>query len=211
MKIAFFSESIADESALKILVAGILDEEIEETNLPNKLIYRSSSHLDKDLPSVIAGVHYNSNAEVLVVVSDSDDRIVHIKQHEELYEEKCRLCQLQKAADYSVSKLQPVVGKEILKVAVGVPIPAIEAWYLCGVNAQVSESTWNRKQNGERISYDRKSLKIQLYGNDRPPMKVLTEKAIESARKLTNELERLEQLFPEGFGNFANKIRSWKR
>ena len=31
MKIAFFSESVADEAALKILVAGILNEEIEET------------------------------------------------------------------------------------------------------------------------------------------------------------------------------------
>ena len=29
MKIAFFSESVADESALKILVSGILEEEIE--------------------------------------------------------------------------------------------------------------------------------------------------------------------------------------
>ena len=210
MKIAFFSESIADESALKVLVAGILNEEIEDTNLPNRLEYRSSSHLDKNLPIVIAAVHYNSDAEILVVVSDSDDTIVHTKRHEELSEEKCRLCQLQKATDYAVSKLQQVVGKPTLRVAVGVPVPAIEAWYLCGVNAQVSEAAWIRKQTGERISYDRKSLKIQLYGNDRPPMKVLTEKAVESAQRLINEIEQLEQMFPEGFGVFANKLRSWK-
>lgn len=210
MKIAFFSESIADESALKILVAGILDEEIEETNLPNRLEYRSSSHLDKNLPSVISAVHYNSDAEALIVVSDSDDTVVHTKQHKE-DNEKCRLCQLQKAANKTVSKLQAFAGNEVIKVAVGVPVPAIEAWYLCGVNAQINEAAWIRKQNGERISYDRKSLKVELYGNDRPPMRLLTEKAIESAKKLKNNLEQLEQLFPEGFGLFANEIRSWRR
>lgn len=211
MKIAFFSESIADESALKILVAGILGEEIEETNLPNRLEYRSSSHLDKNLPSVISAVHYNSDAEALIVVSDSDDTVVHTQRHRETDNEKCRLCQLQKAANKTVAKLQAFAGNEVIKVAVGVPVPAIEAWYLCGVNAQVNEAAWIRKQNDERISYDRKSLKLELYGNDRPPMRLLTEKAVESAKRLKNDLERLEQLFPEGFGLFANEIRSWKR
>ena len=79
------------------------------------------------------------------------------------------------------------------------------------MNAQINEAAWIRKQNGERISYDRKSLKVELYGNDRPPMRLLTEKAIESAKKLKNNLEQLEQLFPEGFGLFANEIRSWRR
>lgn len=60
MKIAFFSESIADESALKILAAGILNDEVEETDLPNRLQYRSSSHLDRDLPAVIKAVHYST-------------------------------------------------------------------------------------------------------------------------------------------------------
>lgn len=210
MKIAFFSESIADEAALKILVARILGEEIEETNLPNRLEYRSSSHLDRNLPAVISAVHYNSNAEALIIVSDSDDTPVHTKEHEKFFNERCRLCQLQKATDDKISKLREVEEKGIIKVAIGVPVPAIEAWYLCGVNAHINEVTWIRKQNGEQISYDRKSLKIELYGNDRPPLKILTEKAVESAESLTGKLEQLEQLFPQGFGTFAGKIRSWK-
>ncbi|MBX7171075.1 MAG: hypothetical protein K1X72_08960 [Pyrinomonadaceae bacterium] len=212
MKIAFFSESVADESALKILVSGILQEEIEETDLPNKLIYRSCTHLDKDLPAVINAVHYNSNAEALIVVSDSDDTPVHINDHEENENEKCRLCQLRKAIEKSLSKLQTFEGKNLLKVAIGVPVPAIEAWYLIGINPQVSSNYWIRFQNGEKIRYDRQKLKEQVYGTARPSLKLETERAIEeSTRIVENELiEDLETNFPQGFGKMADEVRNWK-
>ncbi len=211
MKIAFFSESPADEAALKTLIAGILGEEIEETDLPNTIIQRSSSHVDKLLPNVIKAVHYNSNAEALIVVSDSDDTPVHAQEHETKENNNCRLCQLRKTVNETVSKLQNVTGKKIIRIAIGVPIPAIEAWYLCGVNAHVNEATWIRKQNGERIQYDRKSLKAELYGNDRPSLEILKEKAIESAERLVEDLKPLEEFFPQGFGSLINEIRGWKK
>jgi hypothetical protein len=212
MKIAFFSESVADESALRIFVAGILGEEIEATNLPNRLIYRSSSHLDKDLPAVIKAVHYNSDAEALIVVSDSDDTPVHTKDHEENKIGKCRLCQLRTAVGETLSKLQAVAGKDIIKVAVGVPVPAIEAWYLYGINPQLYEATWIRRQSGENIAYDRKSLKEEIYGTSRPSLDLETERAAAEAERIIKSglLEDLEQAFPFGFGSFANEVRSWK-
>lgn len=208
MKIAFFSESPADEAALKIIVAGILGEEIEETDLPNTIERRSASHVDKLLPNVIKGVFYWTDAEALIVVSDSDDTFVHTKEHETELNEQCRLCQLRKAVAETVSKLK---GKKTFRVAVGVPVPAIEAWFLCGINPHVNEATWIRKQNGERISYDRKSLKVELYGNDRPAIETLKEKAIESAERLIEDLEQFEELFPQGFGCLINEIRGWKQ
>jgi len=212
MKIAFFSESVADESALRILVAGILGEEIEQTNLPNRLEYRSSSHLDRDLPAVIKAVHYNSDADALVVVSDSDDSPVHTSEHEENHVEKCRLCQLRRAVEDTALRLRPVAGKDIIKVAVGVPVPAIEAWYLFGINPQLYEATWIRKQNGERIAYDRKRLKEEIYGTNRPSIELETRRAIiESKRIVENRLlEDLEKAFPFGFGSLINEVRSWK-
>jgi hypothetical protein len=212
MKIAFFSESTADEAALKILVAGILGEQIEETNLPNKLIYRSSSHLDKTLPAVIRAVHYNSDAEALVIVSDSDDTPVHTKTHEETQIEECRLCQLRKAIAETLSKLQPVAGKGIIKVSVGVPVPAIEAWYLYGINPQLYEATWIRKQNGENITYNRKSLKQEIYGTVRPTIDLETECAVKEVKRIIESelLENLQKDFPYGFGSMAHEIRSWK-
>jgi len=211
MKIAFFSESLADEAALKIIVAGILGEEIEETDLPNTMIQRSSSHVDKLLPSVINAIHYGSNAEALIVVSDSDDTLVHVQSHEEEENDDCRICKLRKIISETVSKLQEVPGKEIIKVAIGVPVPAIEAWYLCGVNGQVNEVAWIRKQNGGQVPYDRKSLKIELYGSDRPSIETLREKAVESAERLVENLEQLEDFFPQGFGCLTNEVRNWKK
>lgn len=213
MKIAFFSESVADEAALKILVAGILNEEVEETNLPNRLEYRSSSHLDRDLPVVISAVHYNSNADALIVVSDSDDTPVHTAEHEELRNEKCRLCQLRKTIDEKVSKLRAVAGKEMLKVAIGIPVPAIEAWYLIGKNPQLYETTWIRQQNGEKITYDRMKLKKKAYGTTRPSIDLETEKAKNEAKRIVknNLFEEFEKAFPYGFGTLANEVRSWMK
>jgi len=212
MKIAFFSESTADESALRILVAGILDEEIEETDLPNRLQYRSSSHLDRDLPSVINGVYYNSNADAFIVASDSDNTPVHIAQHENEEHEKCRLCNLRKAVETSLIRLKEVAGREMLKVAIGVPVPAIEAWYLIGKNPHVSEFTWIRKQNGENITYDRMRLKEQVYGTIRPSLQLETERAIEESERIVknNLLKNLEESFPYGYGKYADEIKSWK-
>jgi hypothetical protein len=212
MKVAFFSESTADESALKILVSGILEDEIEETDLPNKLIYRSSTHLDRDLPAVISAVYYNSNADALIIASDSDDTPVHISEHEDKENDKCRLCQLKKAVEMSLSRLQTFEGKELLKVAVGVPVPAIEAWYLFGINPQVSENYWIRFQNGEKIRYDRRKLKELVYGTHRPSLQKETECAIKEATRIVeNELfEGLTKDFPQGFGKMAGEVRLWK-
>lgn len=213
MKIAFFSESTADEAALKILVAGILEDEIEDTDLPNTLIYRSSSHLDKDLPSVINAVHYNSNAEALVVASDSDDTPVHVMEHENIENEKCRLCKLKKVVKNAISKLQALQGKGVLKVSIGVPVPAIEAWYLYNINPHVSEATWIFKQNGGKIRYDRQKLKELVYETTRPSLQKETECAVKEASRIVESdlLEGLENSFPQGFGGFANEVRNWKQ
>lgn len=212
MKIAFFSESIADESALKILVAGILGEEIEDINLPNGIVQRSSSHVDKLLPAVIKAVYYTSNADALIVVSDSDDTPVHTDEHEENTNNRCRLCQLRQAVNAALSKLRAVPGKEILKVAIGVPVPAIEAWYLYKKNPQLYEATWIRKQKGENIAYDRIKLKVECYGNNRPSIELEIKCAEKEAKRIVENdlLNDLENAFPQGFGSLANEIRRWK-
>ena len=209
MKIAFFSESVADEAALKILVSGILNEKIEETDLPNRLEYRSSSHLDRDLPAVISAVYYNSNADALIVVSDSDDTPVHTKEHEMIRNERCRLCRLRKAVDEKIVRLRPIAGKKIVKVAIGVPVPAIEAWYLFGKRLSLSENIWIRRQNGENIQYDRMRLKEKT----RPSIDLETKIAETEANRIveSNLFDELEKSFPHGFGTFANEVRSWKR
>lgn len=68
---------------------------------------------------------------------------------------------------------------------------------------------WIGKLKGDKAKYDRISLKQKLYG-ERPPKSKKIEKAKEEANRISQNLELLEQKFPQGFGNFLEDIKSWK-
>lgn len=212
MKVAFFSESKADETVLKHFVEELSEEGLEEKDIRKNLQFRSSSSVIKYLPVVIRSVHYNSDAEFLVVSSDSDDTPVHIAQHKTIKNEQCHLCCLQIIAQKSLAELQESPGKQMLKVAIGVPVPAIEAWLLFGKNPHVSEHYWIRFQNGEKITYDRKKLKTELYGGEHVPEAQRIEISIKAIQRIVENqlLEGLEKEFPQGFGTMADKVRNWK-
>jgi hypothetical protein len=96
-----------------------------------------------------------------------------------------------------------------MRYAIGVAVPAIEAWYQCGVDAHVNEATWIRCLQSEGITYDKKSLKRAAYGSDRPSLVIETHAAEEAAKRLAIDLELLEQLFPNGFGSLLRDLRGW--
>jgi len=214
MKIAIFSESPTDEAALKILIEGILGEEIEEIPFPNHLRSRGSG-VPRDVPFVLRAVYYNTEAEFLVVVRDSDDSPIHKKEHLEpnnKESEKCRLCDLRRKVNYALESLTPMAGKENFRVAVGVTVPSIEAWLLCGKNPFASEATWINKQKEKGLSTynDRQNLKIELYGAAVTSREIMIERGTEAAKRLAENIKQLEELFPEGYGEMANEIRDWK-
>ncbi len=96
-----------------------------------------------------------------------------------------------------------------MKIAFGVAVPSIEAWYLCGKKLDVSEKAWKDKLAGETVRYDRTSLKRKIYG-ERPFKRKQVETAVIEAKRLAQNLELLEEKFPEGFGNLVREIKSWK-
>jgi hypothetical protein len=208
MKVAFFSESKADEVVLKHFVEELLEKEIEEKDVVKRLQFRSSTHLDKNLDVVIRSVYYSYDADFLVISSDSDDFPVHAVEHEKQPNEKCRLCSLRKSVSKSLKTLDQ---KRDFKVAIGVPVPALEAWLLFGVNSQVSENTWIRFQNGEKITYDRKKLKKELYGGEHIPENERIEISKQAIQRIgeNNLLGDLETAFPQGFGSLSNEVKSW--
>jgi hypothetical protein len=210
MKITIFSESPADEAALKILVEGILREEVEEEPRKNRLRSRGYASVENELPAVIRSTYYHTDADGLIVVYDSDDTPVHEKEHLKDEGEKCRLCFLQRRISKVVESLSLRPERNPLKIAFGIAVPSIEAWYLCGTKIPVSEETWRRKLKDEKIGYDRTSLKEKVHGA-RPFRQKQVETSIAEAKGLAQNLELLEEKFPEGFGNMANEIRSWKQ
>ncbi len=215
MKIAIFSESPTDEAALKILIEGILGEEIEETPYPNNLRSRGSGVI-RDVPAVVRAVYYNTEAEFLVIVCDSDDSPIHKKEHLEPNNkdsERCQLCRLRVVVRATLKTLGSKPGKGNFKVAVGVTVPSIEAWLLCGKNPSASEATWinKQKEKGLNTYNDRRNLKIELYGAAVTSMAIMIECGTEAAKRLAENIKYLEELFPDGFGEIAREIRSWKK
>jgi len=122
----------------------------------------------------------------------------------------CRLCQLRLVVARESARLSAVPNRDRLKFAIGLAVPAIEAWYRCGVDPHVNEATWIRKLQGERVSYDKASLKRQSYGSDRAPLSVRIERANDAAERLTSDLDLLERLFPNGFGSLRRDLQDWR-
>ena len=92
----------------------------------------------------------------------------------------------------------------------GVAVPAIEAWYLCGRDPQVTEAAWVEGQARGRAPYTRAELKGRVYGTDRPSLPHETRCALDAVRRQGGDLRRLEVDFPNGFGALARDLRSWK-
>lgn len=212
MKVAILCESPADRAAIRILIDGILRKKTQEiSSLPHiEACPGGWPSVKTLLPTAIRYLYFNTDAEALVVIADSDDSSIHQSSHEQAGSEepRCRLCQLRSVFKETV--LRSVPGRSELKSAIGIAVPAIEAWYLCGKDDHVSEATWARKlQHSERIPYTRKSLKKTVYGAEHMTTDVKKRHAIKEAARLVNDLSRIETLFPSGFGSFARDVRNW--
>src|SRR5437868_5718041 len=133
MKVAVLSESPADTAFIRILLDVILREETQEVlSLPHIEARPGGWPSVKTLlPTAIRYLYFNTDAEALVVIADSDDSPVHQSSHDKAggEESRCRLCQLRNV--FKETKLSSVSGRGELKSAVGLAVPAIEAWYLC--------------------------------------------------------------------------------
>ena len=209
MKVAVFSESPADDAAVRIIVEGILGTQTQEIALPN-LVVRGWPSLRKNLGPILYELHYGGQAEAVVVVADGDDTPQHLLEHEQggRTNLKCRLCFLQNLIEQTQQKLKPRTGRGPIKTAVGIAIPAIEAWYLCGKDPTATEAAWFHSGLAKHGRNHRNNLKRAVYGTDRLSS-ALNQRAEEEARRLVSKLAELEKLFPTGFGALVRDLRGW--
>lgn len=209
MKVALLSESPADEAAVRVLVESVLGHPI--TQVHPGLRARGWPNVAQVLPPVLRHLHFNTDAAGLVVVVDTDDSVVHTAGHEApgYFHPQCRLCQLRAAYRQTVKRLPPARGRKRVLRCIGVAVPAIEAWYLCGRDDQVSESAWLRGQERGRVPYTRAELKVRVYGTDRPSLPLTIDCALREVQRHRRDPRRLEADFPNGFGALARDLRSW--
>jgi hypothetical protein len=210
MKLAILSESPADEAALGVLVAAALGGPFSRV-APN-LRARGWPSVIQVMPSILRHLHFNTDADGLVVVVDADDSVAHTEAHEAegYFHPRCRLCQLRAVFRRTVKNLPERRSRGGLLRAAGVAVPAIEAWYLCGRprDGDVTERAWSL--NEERRPYTRAQLKFRVYGTERPGLQQETERALEEARRLARDLRRLEHDFPS-FDALSRDLKGWGR
>jgi hypothetical protein len=207
MKVALLSESPADEAALRVLVGAVLGG-------PPHLVApgfraRGWPNVGQLVPAVIRHLHFNTDAEALVVVVDSDDSVVHTAEHDrpDYFHPRCRMCQLRAVFRRTIRKLSPVRGRAGVLRGIGIAVPAVEGWYLCGRDATVSEAAWIAGQGSGRPPYTRRELKRRVYGTDRPSLAHEIRCALQEVARHRGDVRRLEEDFP-GFFALARDLRA---
>jgi len=145
MRIAILSESTADESALRILVDALLG--VKTIPVATHLESRGWHAVRNTLPAISKTLQYRTDAEGLVVVVDSNHTYLSGD------EPKNRLRDFQELVQRCQQQLKTVSGRVPLKIAVGVAAPAIEAWWLCKSNSQISEAAWEKGLTEKREPY----------------------------------------------------------
>lgn len=209
MKIAVLSESPADEAAIRILVEGLIDSQTESIDLNLRTRPGGWPMVRNVLPEVLRTLHYQTDAEALVVVVDSNHSPIHQPSHDPSGQSdpKCRICQLRDTV--SGITLRSRSGLPPIKTAFGLAVPAIEAWYRCGNDPHVTESAWVQALQSGSYPYTKNRLKEDVYGTDRPSLRLETNRAIEEAQRVSRDLSLLEKLFQNGFGHLAKDVRCW--
>lgn len=207
MKLAVLSESPADETALRVLVEAVLKE--RPAYIGPGLRARGWPNVAQLLPAVIRHLHFNTDADALVVVVDADDSLVHTAEHDEpgYFHPQCRMCQLRAVYRRTVKKFPPSHGRERVLRVIGVAVPAIEAWYLCGRDHTVTEAAWIAGEESGRRIYSRAELKWRVYATDRPTLAHEIACALREVERLRRDPRRLEHDFP-GFAALATDLRT---
>lgn len=207
MKVALLSESPADETALRVLVSAVLGQSPEFVGPGFRA--RGWPNVAQLMPAVLRHLHFNTDTDLLVVVVDSDDSVVHTADHDApgYYHPYCRMCQLRGVHRQTTKKLPRAHGRDRVIRAVGVAVPAVEAWYLCGRDNSVSEAAWIVGQETRRQPYTRAQLKWRVYGTDRPSLPHETVCAVREVERQRHDTRRLEHDFP-GFAALAVDLRA---
>ncbi len=210
MNIALLSESPVDEAALRVLVGYVLGQGFNP--ISPSLRARGWPSVELVLPAILRHLHFNTNAAGLVVVVDSDDSPVHTAAHEApgYHHPYCRICRLRAVFRRTIKNLPPARGRDRVLRAVGLCVPALEAWLLCGRDTSITETAWATGQATGRLPYTRRELKLKVYGTDRPSLPQAVKRAVQEVSRHQGDVRRLENDFPQGFGSLARDLRSWQ-
>ena len=210
MIVDVLSESSADEAAIRILVDAVLQLESQAPpGFPRMEFRRGFRGVLKVIPAVLKHAYYQTDADLLVVVLDSNGTPVTEGTSGEKRES--RLYRIRQLFDETWKHIKKRNGRRPLQTTVGLAAPALEAWLRCGIDDRVTEAAWIRDLKAGASAPRRiRELKQAVYGTDKPSLDQETSRATEEARRLAEDIGALERSFPIGFGSLARDVRARK-
>lgn len=108
-----------------------------------------------------------------------------------------------------MSDVPAVYSRSPLKVAVGVAVPAIEAWYLVGRHPAASEAAWMSRPSDLRHHDRKREFKLAAYRIASADSAAGVERATNTAGEAAKRVSDLIRLFPGGFAPFAGAVQGW--
>jgi len=106
MKIAFLSESPADQAALAVFTKCLLGRKPIPHSM--NISARGVDGLLLALDGIYRGLHYNSDVEAMVVVVDCDESEIHEPDHDSSKKQTdCRFCQITQIIERARKQLKP--------------------------------------------------------------------------------------------------------
>jgi hypothetical protein len=112
------------------------------------------------------------------------------------------------SARRTIALLNPVFGKNLLRVGVGVAAPAIEAWYEFGLDSRATEAGWRAVPRDQQMTRKRE-LKDRVARRHGTIAGVNPEAAASDAHRVCKEIDKFARAFASGFGPLAAAVRSW--
>lgn len=204
MNVAIISESETDEQVVCILAQAVLGEGLTAYR---PRIQRRTGGWTTVIPTVekVIRLAYFGDHRIdgVIAVMDSDDSVFDPPDSP-----SCRLQQMRSMVDSFLADVSSKSTRPALHVALGLAVPALEAWLRCGIDPHVNEAAWASALQSGQYAYDRRSLKKDVYGSARH---IDAAKALAEGHRLADDITQLETHFPIGFGALANDLRQWPR
>jgi hypothetical protein len=190
VKLAFISESPADEAALAAFCHGVLGREIETIITPVR-VRRGWPALKDTLGPALRALKL-TDATLVVVCVDGDGTDPAPGQSHDRREQLARL----------------VAGAGMSgRVEIALAVPQIEAWWLAPQCPELHEKGWFNRRT-VHPGYEKADLKRRLYGTDRASLSQMTAMMSKAAREAAVHHAQLATRFPLGLAPLIRRLNS---
>lgn len=208
MKVAILSESPVDEAAYRVLVGRVLGG-LPEAPARSEIRHRGWPAVRSVLPALMKHLVYQTDADGLVVIVDSNGTPVH--SIDGGCAPRCRLCLVNTLVEQHLPRVLAKRPGRLLEVATGLAVPYLEAWLLVGERPELGEAAWKVARAERRTPYTKAELKLAVFGPPGARSRSSVDAARQCAERAADRLQQLRTNFPAGFGALEGALERWGR